>query len=410
MNGRCLISLLFVSFIFTPFVCLLYPYPYPYYGTDDKPKIEPESLSPVVIAVWDTGVDVTLFNDRLFINKKEIPGNNRDDDKNGFVDDIHGIAYNLDNEPIKSLLGELGDNPKDILEYKKYIKGFSDYNAAINSPQVMELQKKMSSIPKKDLSTFKRGLVRYISYLHGTYMSGIAVDGNPAARVLVVRFSEDVEGIEIPTVEKAKKAARVEVEIIDYFKKNNVKVVNISWFRNLAGVEALLGKHDKDKPWEERKRLARQIFAVGANSLKKAMADAPGILFVVVSGFFKENVIPPAFELPNILRVGAVGKTGEARMFTGFRHVDIYAVGEEVAGVLPGGDKIRLTGRSMAAPVVTNLAARLLAVDPELSVGELKKIILNGADIKTFSNGKTGKILNPRKSLHMIKKIELFAQ
>ena len=71
---------------------------------------------------------------------------------------------------------------------------------------------------------------------------------------------------------------------------------------------------------------------------------------------------------------------------------------------MPGGDKIKLTGRSMAAPVVTNLAAKLLAINPGLSVRELKKTILDGADIKTFSNGKTGKILNPQKSLQIVRK------
>jgi subtilisin family serine protease len=406
MKKRCLLLLLSVSFIFTVFAGLLYPDA----QTSAAPGIKTGNLTPVVVAIWDTGVDVTLFKNHLFINKKEIPGNNKDDDNNGYIDDVHGIAYNLDNEPTTSLLGELGDNPKDILEYKKYVKGFLDYYSAIYSPEVTELQKKMSSLPKQDLNTFKRGLVRYISYVHGTYMSGIAIDGNPAARVLTARFSEDLDNVESPTLEKAKKAARVEVEIIDYFKKNNVKVVNISWFRNLAQVESLLGKHDKNKPLEERKKLAREIFDIGANSLRKAMADAPGILFVAVSGFSKKNVIPSAFELPNLLRVGAVGKGGKIRMFTRFRHVDIFAIGEEVPGFVPGGDKISLSGKSMAAPLVTNLAAKLLAVNPQLTAPELKKIILDGADIKTFSNGKSGKILSPQKSLHMIKKTESLDQ
>jgi subtilisin family serine protease len=235
-------------------------------------------------------------------------------------------------------------------------------------------------------------------------MAGIALDGNPAARLLVARFSEDVDNIREPTVEKAKKDARIEVKIIDYFKTNNVRVVNISWFRDLAHVEALLGKYDKSKTGEERKKLAQTIFDTGARSLKTAMANAPGILFVAVSGFSKKNVIPSAFELPNLLRVGALGKGGKIRMFTRFQHVDIFAIGEEVPGVVPGGDKIRLSGKSMAAPLVTNLAAKLLAVNPRLTVPELKKIILEGADIKMFSNGKTGKILNPRKSLELARK------
>lgn len=49
----------------------------------------------VVIATIDSGVD-TAQNDLksiLWVNKKEIPGNGIDDDKNGYVDDIHGWNF-----------------------------------------------------------------------------------------------------------------------------------------------------------------------------------------------------------------------------------------------------------------------------------------------------------------------------
>ena len=49
----------------------------------------------VIVAIIDSGVD-TLHEDLksvLWKNKKEIPGNNLDDDKNGYVDDIYGWNF-----------------------------------------------------------------------------------------------------------------------------------------------------------------------------------------------------------------------------------------------------------------------------------------------------------------------------
>jgi subtilisin family serine protease len=51
--------------------------------------------TPVVVAVIDGGIDTTHEDLRrvLWVNPKEIPGNGIDDDKNGYVDDIHGWNF-----------------------------------------------------------------------------------------------------------------------------------------------------------------------------------------------------------------------------------------------------------------------------------------------------------------------------
>ena len=49
----------------------------------------------VIVAVIDSGID-TLHEDLkpvMWINPKEIPGNGKDDDKNGYVDDVHGWNF-----------------------------------------------------------------------------------------------------------------------------------------------------------------------------------------------------------------------------------------------------------------------------------------------------------------------------
>jgi subtilisin family serine protease len=48
-----------------------------------------------IVAVIDEGVDINHpdLNDNLWVNTDEIPGNNRDDDNNGYVDDINGYDF-----------------------------------------------------------------------------------------------------------------------------------------------------------------------------------------------------------------------------------------------------------------------------------------------------------------------------
>lgn len=50
---------------------------------------------PVIVAVIDGGVDTDHedLKDMLWVNTGEIPGNGIDDDKNGYVDDVHGWSF-----------------------------------------------------------------------------------------------------------------------------------------------------------------------------------------------------------------------------------------------------------------------------------------------------------------------------
>src|SRR5688572_2600416 len=49
----------------------------------------------VLVAVIDSGIDIEHedLKDVIWINEDEIAGNNIDDDKNGYVDDIHGWNF-----------------------------------------------------------------------------------------------------------------------------------------------------------------------------------------------------------------------------------------------------------------------------------------------------------------------------
>jgi len=56
----------------------------------------------VVVAVLDTGVDITHpdLEDNIWVNPREIANNFKDDDGNGFVDDVHGWDFVADNNQV----------------------------------------------------------------------------------------------------------------------------------------------------------------------------------------------------------------------------------------------------------------------------------------------------------------------
>jgi subtilisin family serine protease len=57
-------------------------------------------------------------------------------------------------------------------------------------------------------------------------------------------------------------------------------------------------------------------------------------------------------------------------------------------------DRLKLSGTSMAAPQVSNLAPKLFALDPKLNPGQVRAMILAGAE----RNGRVN-LINPKASI-----------
>ena len=90
--------------------------------------------------------------------------------------------------------------------------------------------------------------------------------------------------------------------------------------------------------------------------------------------------MPPSLHLPNLIAVGAVNQAGDETSFTS--HGDtvlVHANGYWVDSFVPGGARLKLSGTSMAAPNVVNLAAKLFALDPSLSPAQVIALIQKGA-------------------------------
>lgn len=347
------------------------------------------NLKPVVLAVWDSGVDPSaLPAHNRFVNAKETV-DGRDNDWNGYVDDVHGIGYDL--AAAAKAIGTL-DNPEgriksDVKRLQRLTKGYIDLQASIQSEEAAELQKTLATLQRDQVRQFSEELSFYTNYFHGTHVAGIVADGNPAAKILGARMSYPNELIPPPhTMEKSRFQARMYRDTVDYFKKQGVRVVNMSWRYNAASLEASLAANGVGGDDKQRKELARRMFDQEKRALHDAIKNAPDILFVCGSGNENNSAdfseyIPASLNLPNLVTVGAVDNAGRKTAFTTEgASVDFYANGFEVESFVPGGDRMKVSGTSMSSPQVANLAAKLLAVDPSLTPAKLIALIAKGAD------------------------------
>ncbi|MFT4179784.1 MAG: S8 family serine peptidase [Thermomonas sp.] len=385
-----------------------------YIAANDKPlqNIWPErtatfsandTLTPATVAVWDSGVDVALFPDQLWTNTREqLDG--RDNDSNGFIDDIHGIGFDEDDAPVTGTLWDIeGKYPGRVQELRDIQIGEDDLAQGKDTPQAQKARKSYSDMTPELMEM----LGYYSRYTHGTMVAGIALDGNPAARLMVVRIAWTAyrNPPPVPTLDTTRRAADAARRIVAYLRANHVRVVNMSWSGTQADYESDLAANGIGKTPEERKALAAQLFAIERDNLRELFRAAPEILFVPSAGnsnrdtTFEEN-IPADFDLPNLLTVGAVNSAGDAASFSskGAR-VRIYAWGDGVEVVSPGGYRNKGLGTSLAAPQVTNLATKLLALDPSLTPPQLIQLILDGGDRNT--DGLL--LMNQKKSLELLR-------
>ncbi len=363
--------------------------------------------TPVVIGIWDSGIDIRLFPTQLFNNSAEVPGNSKDDDGNGFVDDDHGIAYDLNSNRIPGPLADLSDLKTPQQEIGKFDKGFSDLNNNIQSPEADLVRTHMKGLKADQVTPFIEDMGLYGGYCHGTHVAGIAAAGNPYARLLYARITFDHKSIptETPTVEQARKDVQATKDTIDYFKKAGVRVVNMSFGGSRQGIEKALEAKGVGKTSEERAAIAREIFKIGRDGADEAMRGAPDILFIAAAGNSDNDnefseVLPSCLNLPNMVTIGAIDQTGKPTGFTTFgKNVNLYANGFEVESVVPGGAKRKYSGTSMAAPNAANLAGKLLAINPRLTTQQVIDLMTNGADPLASYEGRV--IINPRKSIDM---------
>jgi subtilisin family serine protease len=203
---------------------------------------------------------------------------------------------------------------------------------------------------------------------HGTHVAGIIA--------AVLQDSTEVEGVAsgamimpIRAVPDGDERDKDIANAIRYAVDNGARVINMSF----------------GKPYSPFK---------SAVDAAVKYADSHGVLMILAAGNDGANLdTASSFPTPhytgggraaNWIQVGASSWRGGdtlAVSFSDYSHdrVDVFAPGEDILSTVPGGGYERLSGTSMAAPVVTGLAALIMSYYPALSAAQVRQIILDSA-------------------------------
>jgi subtilisin family serine protease len=203
---------------------------------------------------------------------------------------------------------------------------------------------------------------------HGTHVAGIigAVRGNgvgvdgiaPDVRLMILRAVPDGD-------ERDKDVANA----IRYAADNGAHVINMSFGKS---------------------------YSPGKSAVDEAVkhAESKGVLLVHAAGnegadlARSSNFPTPRFldggRAANWIEVGASSWKGADSLVAGFSNygrelVDVFAPGVDIFSTVPNGRYDTESGTSMAAPVVSGLAAMLMSYFPTLTAADVKRVILASA-------------------------------
>ena len=120
------------------------------------------------------------------------------------------------------------------------------------------------------------------------------------------------------------------------------------------------------------------------------------ILFVAAAGNASVNNdrsphYPSSYNLPNVISVAALDRNDQLASFSnyGAKSVAIAAPGVDILSTWLGNSYEEKSGTSMATPVVSGVAALIVAEHPKISVAELRKKLLASTDPIVALKGKT---------------------
>jgi subtilisin family serine protease len=179
--------------------------------------------------------------------------------------------------------------------------------------------------------------------------------------------------------------------------KDAIEAINYVIDRKKAGVNVRI----ISASWGSTQR-SRSLEAV----IRKAYEN--DILFVAAAGNASTDNdrtphFPSSYDVPNVISVAALDRNDQLASFSnyGVKSVAIAAPGVDILSTWLGNEYEEKSGTSMATPVVSGVAALVLAENPRMSVDDLRKKLLASTDPIVALKGKTvtGGRINAAKAL-----------
>ncbi|MEO5799747.1 MAG: S8 family serine peptidase [Gemmatimonadales bacterium] len=331
-------------------------------------------LSPVVIGIWDSGIDTALFSSRLMRDARGRP---------------RVMAFDRHIRQTDTPMAEL---PQALLarqeEMNRIFRGIGDLDANLDTPDAHFVRDRMATLSADSVAIYQDWEDQWNGYSHGTAVTSVAVAGNPSVRVVLGRmeFSHGAIPDPCPSRANAEREAAMLARMVTYFRLQQARVVNMSWGRPENGLLGELERCAPSMPVAERAAIARYAVDTLRRAMMAGMRASPGILFVASAGNSGNNTEFNDFalriDLPNMLLVGAVDRAGDEASWTNTGPlVRLYANGYLVETKVPGGSREASSGTSFAAPGVVNTVAKMLAVQPRLTTATMVEILLRTADV-----------------------------
>lgn len=296
--------------------------------------------APIKIGIWERFDAKVLQNEHLYINHKEV-WDAKDNDKNGYIDDIHGINFN-ENEELAPYL--MVQNSNDDYEH----------GTAIAS----KIQEKCK--------------VPFIVYGVGFEYTTDRIEKSGLGALSVKERLNQLP-------KEYKKMEFFVQQSIKYFSENKIQVVNMSWGLNAEHV-AEINPNFGENP-EQRKAIAKDWISHFKNYLEKYIKENPQIIFVVSVGNDGQDIdeimdVPATIIANNLIVVGGLNtaETEPAAFSNIGKNIDYWAPSESVSYTTANGKTEKVDGVSIAAPVATAKIAELIFRGEKISKTTLKKI------------------------------------